>query len=162
MDITKTIQEETAHIVHRIVPDAEVEVSEEEELYFISIKTEEDAPTLIGRHGDTIKALQKILEVILYKQLQQSVRLIVNVNDYREKQQERLEHIAKEHAERAIEHQGASYLRGFSSFERKIMHEFITTQYPDLTSYSVGEGRDRRLVVDVKHEKTDFTEMQEE
>lgn len=162
MDIIKTIQKEAQHIVERIIADPNISVSEEDGLYFISIKAEEDAPTLIGRHGDTIKALQKILEVILYKQIGESVRIIVNVNDYREKQEERLQHIATEHAERAIQQKGPSYLRGFSSFERKIMHEYVTKQYPDLTSFSVGEGRDRRLVIDVTHHKTDFEEIQEE
>jgi hypothetical protein len=30
------------------------------------------------------------------------------------------------------------------------MHEYISTKYPELKSFSIGEGRDRRLVVDMK------------
>jgi spoIIIJ-associated protein len=164
------IQEEAKNIISRMSPEAEVEVKEDEGVFLVSIQSENDAPTLIGRHGDTIKALQKILEVILYTKLGESVNVVVNVNDYREKQRERLENIAAEHAERALEQNGPSYLRGFSSFERRIMHEFITNEYPELKSYSIGEGRDRRLVVNVKdeddseaeEESTDFSELQEQ
>ena len=43
-----------------------------------------------------------------------------------------------------------SFIRGFSSYERKIAHEYITENYPDLTTFSEGEGRDRKLIVDLK------------
>ena len=44
----------------------------------------------------------------------------------------------------------AGYIRSLSSFERKLIHEFITANYPDLTTSSVGEGRERQLVIEAK------------
>ena len=72
------------------------------------------------------------------------------VNDYRQKQQERLEEIASRYAQKAIDYRSPSYVRGLSSYERKVVHEYVTKNYPELTSYSTGEGRDRRLVIDAK------------
>src|SRR3989344_2374721 len=147
MDKLKTIKSEAEELLNKMVGKFELEVTEEEEVYHVVIKTEEDAPTVIGRHGETIRAVQKILEVILYKKFGEPVDLLLNVNDYREKQVERLEGIAEELAQRVKAEKHEVPLRAFSSYERKIVHEYIAKIYPDLTSYSVGEGRDRQLLV---------------
>ena len=147
MDKIKTIKSETEELLKKMIDKFEVEASQEEEVFHVVIKTEEEAPTVIGRHGETIRALQKILEVILYKKFGEPIDLLLNVNDYREKQVERLGGIAKDIAERVKSENKEVPIRSFSSYERKIIHEYIAKNYPDLTSYSVGEGRDRQLVV---------------
>ena len=153
MDKIKTIKSETEELLKKMIDKFEVELSQEEEVFHVVIKTDEEAPTVIGRHGETIRALQKILEVVLYKKFGEPVDLLVNVNDYREKQLERLEGIVKDIAERVKNESREVPLRSFSSYERKIIHEYITKNYPDLTSYSVGEGRDRQLIVAPKKEE---------
>jgi len=150
MDKTETIKTEAEALLSKMINKFSVTVEENNGMYHVVIKADDEAPTIIGRHGETIRSLQKILEVILYKQFNEPVSLLVNVNDYREKQKERLEGIAGDVAERVKESRQASYMRGFSSYERKLIHEFITENYPELTTYSQGEGRDRRLVIDLK------------
>lgn len=150
MDKVQLIQTEAQELLSKIIDTVDIEVSEDHGVFHVLIKAEEDAPTVIGRHGETIKALQKILEVIMYKKTGESVELLVNVNDYREKQKERLEEIADRSAQKALDFKSASYIRGLSAYERKVIHEYITNKYPELSSYSTGEGRDRRLVVDMK------------
>ncbi len=152
MDKSETIKSEAEELLNKMITTFELEVSQDTDLYNLVIKTEE-APTVIGRHGETIRALQKILEVILYKKLGEPVRVLVNVNDYREKQKERLESIAAELATKAQTIKGPVSFKGLSSFERKMIHEYITATYPDLTTYSEGEGRDRQLVIDIKKEE---------
>lgn len=150
MDKVKLIKKETEELLAKIIDKPEVEVTEDDEIYHVTIKSDEDAPVVIGRHGETIKAIQKILEVVLYKKVGESVEILVNVNDYREKQKERLEELAERFAQKTKELKSASYIRGLSSYERKLVHEYVTQNYPDLASYSTGEGRDRRLVIDLK------------
>ena len=158
MDKVKLIQTETEELLSKIIDKPEVEVTEDDGIYHVTIKSEEEAPVIIGRHGETIKAIQKILEVVLYKKLGESVEILVNVNDYREKQKERLEELADRFAQKAKELRNASYIRGLSSYERKLVHEYVTQNYPDLTSYSTGEGRDRRLVIDLKENAPEGSE----
>lgn len=153
METNKKIQEYAENLLSKILNHYEVEVSQIEDIYHIIIKTEDEASTIIGRHGETIRAFQKILEVMLYKDMAEPVRVLVDVNDYRQKQKERLEYIAKQHADKVSETSAPAYLRGFSSYERKIIHEYITTNYTELTTYSLGEGKDRRLVVTLKGEE---------
>lgn len=150
MDKVEIIKTNTQELVSKMVNAAEIEVTQDGEIFHVNIKVDEEAPTVIGRHGETIRALQKILEVIIFKQTNEKIDLLINVNDYREKQMSRLQYIASEAAKKVQERQSATYLRGFSSYERRVMHEYIAENYPDLSSFSIGEGRDRRLVVDLK------------
>ncbi len=152
MDKINTIQTETETLLKKMIEKFELSVSEDAEnhIFFITVKTEEEASVVIGRHGETIRALQKILEVILYKQIGEPTHILLNVNDYREKQKERLHEIADELVEKTKSMGRPSHYRGLSSFERKMVHEYVTHSQPDLTTYSVGEGRDRHLVIDMK------------
>ncbi len=150
MDKLQTIKTETESLLSKMISTFEVEVQEDQEIYQILIKVDEEAPTVIGRHGETIRAIQKILEVMFYKQFGEPVSILVNVNDYREKQKERLEGLATQFAEKAKTSKEPEYIRGLSSYERKMIHEYITNNHPDLTTYSIGEGKDRQLVVNLK------------
>ncbi|PIQ72876.1 hypothetical protein COV86_00795, partial [Candidatus Roizmanbacteria bacterium CG11_big_fil_rev_8_21_14_0_20_35_14] len=100
MDKLSTIKTETEALLSKMIDKFSVEVIDEEGIFQVIIKTEEEVSTVIGRHGETIRAIQKILEVILYKQFGEAVEILVNVNDFREKQKERLEILAAEYAEK--------------------------------------------------------------
>lgn len=150
MDKITTIKTETEELLSKMINKFEVEVADDGGIFQVIIKTDEEVSTVIGRHGETIRAIQKILEVILYKKFNERVEILVNVNDFREKQKERLETIGKEYAEQTKSTGTAGYIHSLSSFERKLIHEFITTNYPELTTSSVGEGRERQLVIEVK------------
>jgi len=153
MNKADVIKSEAVDLLSKIIDKPDVEVNEEGESFMIVIKAEEDAPVVIGRHGETIKAIQKLLEVILYKKFGESVEVLVNVNDYREKQKERIQEIADRYASQTKESGEQSFIRGFSSYERKLAHEYITETYPDLTTFSEGEGRDRQLIIEKKEDK---------
>lgn len=163
METAESIKQVADYILKKILKEYELEVEEQDGVYNVIIKTDDEASTIIGRHGETIRAFQKVLEVSLYNELNEAVRLLVDVNDYRAKQRERLEYIATQHAERVQETKAPAYLRGFSSYERKIMHEYVTNEFPDLTSYSLGDGKDRRLVVTLKSDDMiDVRSMEDE
>src|SRR3989339_1460156 len=103
MNKENTIKKETLELLSKIIDKPDIEINEDEGVFNIIIKTEEEAPVVIGRHGETIKSIQKLLEVILYKKLGESVEILVNVNDYREKQQERIHEITDKYAAKTKE-----------------------------------------------------------
>lgn len=149
MEKQEVVKTEAEGLLSKLISQYTLEVTESNGAFQIVIKTEE-APTIIGRHGETIRAIQKILEVILYKKLQESVHVLINVNDYREKQQERLEYMAGQYADKVMESRQPENVFHLSSYERRIIHQYVTTNYPELASYSEGEGRDRKLIIDLK------------
>jgi len=150
MDKISTIKSETEALLSKMINNFTVTVEEDNGIFQVIIKTDEEVSTVIGRHGETIRAIQKIIEVILYKKFKEAIEVLVNVNDFREKQKERLEILASEYAEKTQTSHSPSFIRNLSSYERKLIHEYVTKNYPELTTYSIGEGRDRRLVVDMK------------
>lgn len=150
MDKIATIKTETEELLNKMISKFEVEVADDGGIFQVIVKTDEEVSTVIGRHGETIRAIQKILEVILYKKFNERVEILVNVNDFREKQKERLETMAREYADQTKATGTAGYIRSLSSYERKLIHEFITENYPELVTSSVGEGRERQLVIEVK------------
>jgi len=162
MDKTQVIKTETEELLKKMIDEFEIDVSQEEEVFQIIIKTDKDAPSVIGRHGETIRAIQKIIEVILYKKFSEPTNILVNVNDFREKQTERLKALTSDMADRVMSTKEEAYLKGLSSYERKIIHEYVTSNYSDLTTYSTGDGRDRKLVISLKKDEEQQTPEESE
>ncbi len=162
MDKAQVIKTETEELLKKMIDEFEIDVSQEEEVFQIIIKTDKDAPSVIGRHGETIRAIQKIIEVILYKKFSEPTNILVNVNDFREKQTERLKALTSDMADRVMSTKEEAYLKGLSSYERKIIHEYVTSNYSDLTTYSTGDGRDRKLVISLKKDEEQQTPEESE
>lgn len=150
MEKIDIIKQEVNDLLTKIGVKYELELRMEGAAYFCQINTESDAPYLIGKHGEMVQSLQRILEAILYNKFSEEVSVLVNVNDYREKQKERLEKIADNVATRVMSEERSAYLRSFSAYERKIIHEYISSKYPDLQTVSEGEAADRKLVISKK------------
>src|SRR5947207_2082025 len=120
MDKLETIKQEVTQLLEKIITTYEVDATEDQGAYHVTIKTDEEAPIIIGRHGETIKALQKILEVMMYKKFGEGVEILINVNDYREKQTERLHEIADRYIAEVKESGRSSSIGRLSSYERKV------------------------------------------
>jgi len=152
MDKKEILKQEAQSIVSKLIDKFEIDVIQEDEFYRVVIKTDEEASTVIGRYGETIRALQRILEVVMFKRLQERMEILVDVNDFRLKQRERLEGKAKEWAEQVLAEDRPIYVRNLSPYERKIVHELIGANYNDLTTSSIGMGRGRKLIIEKKKE----------
>jgi len=149
MEKIEIIKKEAEELIKKMIDNFTLEITEENDVFYINIKTEE-ASTIIGRFGETIRSLQKILEVILYKTFGQSIEVLVNVNDFRQKQKEKLENLVEDLTKKIEETGKEQTINNLSSYERKIIHQLVTNKYPNLTSYSTGEGRLRKLVITKK------------
>ena len=124
------------------------DVEEKEEGVFVSIDTN-DAGRLIGNSGETLQSLQLIVNLIVSKQLENpedSKRVIIDVASWRKGKEEDLAHKARMWAEKVIESGQPMDLEPMPSWQRRIVH--MTVENTDgVSSESVGEGRDRHLVI---------------
>ena len=77
------------------------------------------------------------------------VRVLVNVGDWRQKQEEQLTALATSAAERARETKEAQLLYNLNPSQRRVVHMALGNE-KDLTTESQGEGKDRHLVVSLK------------
>lgn len=147
MEEQEIIKQIISELLEKMGFSMDVTVTQEESLWMVQIAESDDSSLLIGKFGTTLRSLQTILETALFKKLGKKVDVAVNIGDYRERQKERLDEIAENVAGRVkTEHRPAS-LRSFSAYERKLLHEYISKNHPDLRTVSMGEGKDRRLII---------------
>ena len=106
----------------------------------------EDSGVLIGYHGETISALQLILSLMAHQRIGEWYRLSLNINDYRERREQVLVEMAKNAAERVKATQEELIMPPMASFDRRTVHLTLAKEQGVRTE-SVGEGRDRRLIV---------------
>lgn len=111
----------------------------------------EDSGLLIGFHGETLSALQRLTRVVFQEELQDK-RLVLNINQYREQRAEKLREMAEKAAAQVLE-SGRSYrFSRLPAHERFVIHSTIseTPEFAELESVSEGEGRDRVLIIRLK------------
>ncbi len=117
--------------------------------YEVNLSTEDETGLLIGFRGENINALQTVLGIMLKGQTGEWYRLVVNVGDYREKQEQKLKDLADQSAERALETGQAQPIYNLSASQRRIVHMHLS-QRNDVLTESEGVEPERYLVVKSK------------
>lgn len=125
--------------------ETEIEISLTDDIYQIQLETS-DPGILIGYHGETLRAIQKIVAMIIYRQLGEWQRMVVNVGDYRQRRQESLEKMALAAAQKARFSKEPQSLPPMPSAERRIIHLTLSSE-TDVETASEGEGRNRHVVI---------------
>ncbi len=124
-----------------------VTVSEENGHYRANIETE-DPGRLIGRNGASLQALQTILKNILWEQNEERVFVSLDVDGYKKSQEDKMINKVRDYIKMMEERNlSETKLPPMSAYYRRIIHSWIATEYPQLTSDSEGEGRDRAIRV---------------
>jgi spoIIIJ-associated protein len=80
---------------------------------------------LIGRHGQTLDAIQELSRMVVGRRLDRRIRVIVDVEDYRKRREERLEEHARELAQRVRDEGREEELEPMNSYERKLVHDAV-------------------------------------
>jgi spoIIIJ-associated protein len=136
--------------------EAESRKGEEEKPYkYIKIHFEgEDLGAVIGFRGRNLSSLQYIVGLILRRRLgdKDEYRVILDVNDYRSAREDRVRNIAEAYIRDLREKGGDVELHPMKPDERRIIHMYVKEQ-DDVESESVGEGRDRRVKIQMKSAK---------
>ena len=144
----KILEEITQELFELLQMKVTFAIKKEEEVFVIQLKTE-DPGILIGYHGQALAALQQMITMITFKKSGEWVRVLVDVEDYREKRKEVLERMATSIAEKVKVSGKSQLLPPMSSFERRIVH-VILADHPEVETVSEGEGDQRHIVVKLK------------
>lgn len=105
-----------------------------------------DSSILIGKDGGTLYALQHIVKKILFSDDSEGKKVFVDIGGYSQRRKEKLLRIAKSAVRRVIETNKPYALRDFTSFDRWLVHNELAEEH-DIYTKSVGEGRDRKLLI---------------
>lgn len=106
----------------------------------------EDLGLLIGRHGQTIDAIQHLAYRVAWRAGQDRKRVVVDAAGYRARREVALRAAADQAAEAAVHDRRPVALEAMTALERKVVHEHLKARH-DVETYSEGEEPDRRLVV---------------
>jgi spoIIIJ-associated protein len=145
MDAPDALIELLEEIVDGLGLDAEVEVDESDGVLTGRVEGE-DVGLFIGRHGQTIDAVQHLAQRIIFPEGPSSTRVVIDANGYRERRTEALQADAQDAAEEALSTGRPVALDPLPPFERRIVHEFLRER-GDVETHSEGNEPERYLVV---------------
>ena len=128
---------------------AEVSFDKKEEAFMVNIEAGDATGLLIGKKGETLSSLQTVLGIMLKQKTGEWTRVVVNVGDYREKEEDYLKGLAESSAARAKETGEPQNLYNLKPWQRRIIHMYLSED-PDVVTESQGEGEERYLVVQSK------------
>ena len=132
-------------IVEELDLDGSVSVEEDDEEIHADVDGE-DVGLLIGRHGQTIDAVQLLCYQAAFRGRQERKRVTVDAAGYRRRQGESLRLRADMAAEDAVRHGEAVEMDPMGSNERRVVHEHLRDR-PEIETYSEGDEPNRYVVV---------------
>ena len=131
------------------IEDITLTSHEEEEETVYELITNESHGALIGRHGETLDAVQYLVRLFANKNTQGKKKVSLNVGDYREKRAESLKEFAARSASQVLKYGRSVKLDPMNPYERRIIHTAIQG-IEGVTSHSVGYDSERRVIISLE------------
>jgi spoIIIJ-associated protein len=144
-----TLPEEASGVLRQLLQsmgfDADVSVRSRQDPVMLAISGN-DLGVLIGRRGDNLAALQFMVNLILSKNRRQWPRIVIDVENYRERREQSLRTLADRIAYRVQRSQRPFTLEAMPAGDRRVIHLALRDR-TDIETYSIGEGAARRVVI---------------
>jgi spoIIIJ-associated protein len=131
---------------------AEVEEQTHENVQYLDVVAAGDPDAmglLIGRHGQTLDAIQELTRAAVQRRTAERCRIVVDVEDYRKRRRDQLVERAREASEKVQKTGRRHTMEPMTPFERKIVHD-VVAEFRDLESGSEGQEPKRRVVIHKK------------
>lgn len=128
--------------------DVTTDISENEKVVFINLEGP-DLGILIGRRGETLDALQYIVNLSVNKNQETRKKIIVDIEGYRSRREKTLEKLALKLADKAKQRGRNVVLEPMSSQERRIIHTALQGR-DDIFTFSEGEEPYRKIIISPK------------
>lgn len=125
--------------------NVEVEATLSEDVIELAVPSTEINSLLIGRNAETLRSMQLLLSAGLRGQNAEITRVNIDIADYKKQRAEKVAKQAREWIEEVLR-TGDSYVANLNAADRRIVHH-VASEYPNIRTFSEGEGRDRRIVI---------------
>jgi spoIIIJ-associated protein len=145
----RVAEEFLAGLLERMGLAAELDSGEVDGVMYVDVFASEDTEgmgLLIGRHGQTLDALQDIVRSAVQRQTEARCRVVVDVEDYRKRRRSQLAERARSVAARVRRSGRPERMEPMSPYERKIVHDTLNA-VGGVETASEGEDPQRRVVV---------------
>jgi len=128
--------------------DVNIEAVEKNERVIINISGP-DLGILIGRRGETLDALQYLVNLSANKNVEKRKRIIIDIEGYRKRREETLMKLAFKLADKARQRGRNVVLEPMNSMERRIIHTALQER-DDIYTFSEGEEPYRKIIISPK------------
>jgi spoIIIJ-associated protein len=139
------VQELLDQVVRALDLDARIDVSDDGEIVTGTVHGEE-LGLFIGRHGQTIDAVQHLAQRVAGGRAVDGRRIVIDAEGYRERREGMLQRQADQAADDAVRYGRPVALDAMTSSERRLVHEYLR-DHGEVQTYSEGDEPDRHLVV---------------
>ena len=112
----------------------------------------DDSGLLIGRRGETLRSLQFMVALLAGRQLDDRVRIFLDVAGYQQRRYESLENLARRVAQQVANTGRPFTLEPMPPNERRVVHMALA-EYPGVSTASTGFGDERKIVVEPEQEQ---------
>ena len=130
----------------------DVKAYKNDECIYIDINGK-DSGTIIGKRGQTLDSIQYLTSLVVNKDVEKYVKVIVDAENYREKREHTLEQLANRLAGKVVRSGKSVRLEPMNPYERKVIHATLQ-KYPGVNTRSEGEEPYRRVIIERKLNKT--------
>jgi spoIIIJ-associated protein len=144
-EVESAVRELLELLVEQLDLEAEVDVRQDGDTVTGALIGDE-LGLFIGRHGQTIEAVQHLAQRIAFRGRPSDLRVVIDAAGYRDRRASALHRDADEAAESAVRGKRAVALDAMTASERKLVHEYLRER-GDVETYSEGDEPDRHLVV---------------
>jgi spoIIIJ-associated protein len=124
---------------------AQVEIFKRKDSTTLNINGK-DLGLLIGKHGQTLDAIQYLVNLAVNKDQNERERIVVDVEGYRRRREETLRHLAMKVADKVKREHRKQVLEPMSPHERRIIHATLQ-EYKEVFTYSEGEDPYRHVII---------------
>ncbi len=108
-----------------------------------------DSRTVIGKRGQTLDAIQYLTSLVVNRDKEKYVKVVVDAENYRAKRQRTLEQLANRLASKVIKTKKQVRLEPMNPYERKVIHATLQKN-PEIVTRSEGEEPYRRVIIELK------------
>lgn len=119
-----------------------------DETLFLSIEGS-DSGTIIGKRGQTLDAIQYLTSLVVNKEKDKYIRVVVDAENYRVKRENTLEQLADRLAGKVIKTRRTVRLEPMNPYERMVIHATLQDN-PKVKTRSEGEEPYRRVIIELK------------
>ena len=147
-EIIEYISEYIQNLSRCMKINIESEILESEDIFKVTLVSDQNA-ILIGKEGRTLNSIQLLLKQSIKNKIGLSLKINVDVANYKVKKLNNIEYEVKKIINEVQSTKITAALDPMNSYERRFVHNLVS-EYKNLTTESIGEGRDRRVTIKYK------------
>jgi len=145
LDVDEAARTTVEELLEHLGVEAAVSTYREDEELWVTLQGEA-LSWLIGHHGQTLDAIQTLVQSIIGGRIKSAARVIVDVEGYRARRKKEVKAVAERTIGKVLAGREALSMRPMNAYERKLVH-LVAGEYDGITSISTGIDPERFVII---------------